>query len=94
MNNCDFQTLRGCKSDLGTKYYWERVQKHRITLGIQYHGLGTSIGTYIIGNANIYVKKFKKDQTTHFSDLSGGVLVALLHSGIIGGNVNVFENNP
>jgi len=54
---------------LEPKYYWERVQKHRITLGIQYHGLGTSIATYIVGNAK---KHMKKDQTPRFSDPSGG----------------------
>ena len=42
---------------LTPKYCWERVQKHRITLEIQYHGLGTSIGTYIVGNAKNHVKK-------------------------------------
>ena len=60
---------------LTPKYCWERVQKHRITLGIQYHGLRTSIGTYIVGNAKNTVKK---DQNPHFSDLSGGGLLELL----------------
>ena len=50
VNNFNFETLRGRKNDFDTKYYWERVQKHRITLGIQYHGIGTSIATYIVGN--------------------------------------------
>ena len=55
---------------LKPKYCWERVQKHRITLGIQYHSLGTSISTYIVGNSKNSVKKEPK---SGFSDLSGAV---------------------
>jgi len=55
---------------LAPNYCWERVQKHQITLETQNHDLGTSIGTYIIGNIKNNVKK---DQNYRFSDLSGGV---------------------
>ena len=51
-------------------YWWERVQKHRITLGIQYHDIGTSIGTYIVGNTK---KTLKKDQNPTNPALFGGV---------------------
>ena len=54
---------------LTPNYCWERVQKHQITLETQYHDLGTSIGTYIIGNVKNSVKK---DQNYRFLDLSGG----------------------
>ena len=64
---------------LAPNYCWERVQKHQITLETQYHKLGTSIGTYIIENVKNSVKK---DQNYRFSDLSGGVLVELLHSSV------------
>jgi len=63
---------------LTPKYCWERVQKHRITLGIQYHGLGTSIGTYMVGNAKSSAKK--EEQSSHFFDLSGGCLLDFLHA--------------
>ena len=69
VNNFDFETLRGGKMILAPNYCWERVQKHRITLETQYHGLRTSIETYIVGNAKKYLKK---DQNYRFSDLSGG----------------------
>jgi len=61
------------------KYSRERVQKHQIKLRIQYHGLGTSIGAYIIGNAKNHVKK---DPKSGFSNLSGGGLLALLYGRI------------
>ena len=57
VNNFDFETLRGRKIDFDTEKMLERVQKHLITLGIQYHDLRTSIGTYIVGNAKNTVKK-------------------------------------
>ena len=69
------------------KYYWERVQKHRITLRTQYHGLRTSIGTYIVGNAKNSRPSVKKEQNYRFSDLSGGGLLELLYNGVTKGGI-------
>ena len=78
VNNFDFETLRGRKMILVSKYCWECVQEHRIILGIQYHDLRTSIEEYIAGECK---KSVKKDPNPHFFDLFGGGLLAFVYSG-------------
>ena len=61
---------------LTPNYCWERVQKHRITLGIQYHGLRVRIRAYVEGNRKKYVKKAQNNQV--FALFWGGLLT-LVH---------------
>ena len=61
---------------LTPKYCWVRVQKHRITLGIQYHDLRGRIGTHTAGDRK---KTVKKVQNTAFWPFFGGGLVQTLH---------------
>ena len=58
---------------LTPKYCWERVQKHRITLRMQYHDLSGRIGAHMAGDRKKTVKKFKKVQNTTFWPFFGGV---------------------
>ena len=62
---------------LTLNYCRERVQRHRIDFGIQYHDLRTSIGTYIAGKRK---KIVKKDPKCTFSDLFGGGLLELVYT--------------
>ena len=56
------------------KYCWERVQEHRIILGIQYHDLRTSIGAYIGGKRKKSLKNFKRPKGRIFGPFWGGFI--------------------
>ena len=71
------------------KYYWERVQEHRIILGIQYHDLRTSIEPYTAGECK---KSVKKDQNPHFLDLFGGGLLELVNTVLVPKRHKKFQN--
>ena len=64
---------------LTPKYCWERVQKHRITLRMQYHDLRGRIGAHMAGDRK---KTVKKVQNTTFRAFFGGGLVQTLHTTI------------